>query len=94
MKRKHKEKYHSLYRCNPWFFWKKCCQCGDDFRRERGYRAMEGPYYAGVGNWVYLCQSCGPSIDDAHQYFLKEKWKRHIIDTTPPTPPVNPTRNG
>ena len=80
MKRNHKQKYSHLYKCYPLFFWKKCCDCNMEFRRERGWRALTGPFYGGSGLWRYLCNSCGPDLESANDYFLNDKW----LPRTPP----------
>lgn len=74
MKREHKKHYDPLWRCYPLFFWKECCMCGKDFRREWGWRALTGPYCWGQGVVRYLCSSCAPTKEKAAEIFLKDKW--------------------
>jgi hypothetical protein len=73
MKRKHVEKFERLYKSRQ-FFWKKCEKCKQAFRREDGFRALTGPFLMGYGVWRYLCESCAPSVDVAHDYFLNKEW--------------------
>jgi len=90
MKRKHKQQYKDLYRFFPLFTWYKCEKCGQDFRREKGWRALCGPYPGGAGRWLYLCGSCARTLNKADQYFLNMEWMpvppRHM--PPPPPPPV------
>lgn len=69
MKRKEKikNKYrHSVYKVRSWFFWNKCAKCKDEFRRERGWRFLTGPFVGGMGKWRYLCASCCNNEQHAH----------------------------
>ena len=75
MKRRNVEVYEFLYNCRTWFFWKKCEKCKQDFRGEKGFRALTSPYCNGRGVWRYLCESCSPSVKFASDYFLNNKWR-------------------
>lgn len=62
MKRKHVEQYeHGVYPCRTIISWRTCSKCTNDFRRERGYCFVTGPFYGGQGHWKFLCASCAPS---------------------------------
>ena len=67
MKRDHKPKYDGLFPVFTLFEWHQCCKCGQDFRRERGWRFWTGPFYSGCGVLKYLCRECAPTEDDAHR---------------------------
>jgi len=86
MKRKHIKHYTDLYRCFTLFTWNKCSKCGQDFRREKGWRALTGPFYNGNGVWHYLCYDCAPTREIADEYFLNNKW----IPPKPKGPPSPP----
>lgn len=58
MKRPHLEKDSRYMRIFTLFRWNQCDMCQSDFRRELGWRYMTGPFYAGVGLWVYVCGEC------------------------------------
>ena len=80
MKRKLVNKYPYLWKIYPLLFWKKCCMCKAEFVREKGWRAITGPYYNGSGRIRYLCESCAPTREVADDIFLNDKW-------LPPRPP-------
>ena len=44
----------------PIFFWKICCKCGMEFRREKGWTACG---YNDMQHWV--CNSCAPTKKEA-----------------------------
>lgn len=68
----HSDKYKpGVYVCNPWFFWQTCSKCKKNFRREKGFRALVGPWINRGGTWKYICQACCPNRDYAHKYFMK-----------------------
>lgn len=75
---------HSIYREWPVFFWKTCCKCKQEFRRERGWRFLSGPYYNGGGHWRYLCSTCAPTREAANHLALDGVY----IPPRPPAPPV------
>lgn len=93
MKRKHIRKHPRLYPFRTWFIWKQCQKCDCDFRREKGFKSLTGPYYCGtgVGVWRYLCNSCAPSFDIANNYFLNRGYLRPRPPRPTPQPP-NPRK--
>ena len=84
MKRECITKYENLYKHYSLFFWYQCCSCKKEFRREKGWRGLTGPYYGGSGVWRYLCKTCAPSRIIADDFFIKRKW-------LPPKPRYRPT---
>lgn len=86
MKRKAKKRYPDLYQFRSLLFWYPCSKCGKEFRRERGWRALTGPWVNNCGRWRYLCPECAPTREEADEYFLNESW---IIPppTKRPSPP-------
>lgn len=83
-----KARRHEIYRCNPWFFWQECCNCGQEFRREKGWRAFTGPFIGGVGVFRYICASCAPSRDHAEIVMDGLPW----IPKRPAKAPIAPPR--
>jgi len=87
MKRKHIQKYHSgIYRHFTLFSWTRCCICGQDFRREFGFRFMAGPYFFGCGVWYYLCPDCAPNKNIANEIAVNHKYKKDNLCPPPPPP--------
>jgi len=88
MKRQHKEHYEHLDRHFSSIFWRYCCMCDKDFRREWGWRALTGPWGNGAGVVRFLCGTCAPTRADADKIFLKRLWlgKRPKHPTPPPPP--------
>jgi hypothetical protein len=66
----------------PIFHWKTCCSCKKEFRREKGYSFVAGPFCGGIGRRRYVCTTCCPTIDDVHAYAISGKWM-----PSRPTPP-------
>jgi len=76
MKRKYKQKAEYLYRmlfAN--IFWKSCCICKDEFKFQRAWRFLAGPYYNDAGHWRYICLDCAPNKDTANDIVLSGKWR-------------------
>jgi len=68
MKRIAKEKH--IHRTFPLLFWKRCCNCGKEFRREWGWKALIGHLsLPGVSRWRYACNACLPTRESADEYF-------------------------
>ncbi len=72
-----------VYFSYPLFFWQRCSCCKQDFRRERGWRYLSGPYHGGSGHWRYLCGTCAPTREEANELVYQNV---HI----PPRPPAPP----
>lgn len=73
-KRERKKDRHNLRTHYGYVFWQECHLCKDEFRREKGWSAIVGPYYLdghGVtrGSTLYLCASCGPTREKALRCF-------------------------
>lgn len=64
-----------MFSSYPLFFWKPCCNCNKEFRRERGFRALVGPYHNGAGQWKYVCATCAPTKNVADEIFVKSPWQ-------------------
>jgi hypothetical protein len=68
MRRKPKEKsvklpYEITY-YKPWFFWKKCCICGDEVRRETIYEISITWYTKKIDlDSGAICRSAPPTTD-------------------------------
>lgn len=77
---------HQVYREYPLFVWKRCYRCRQEFRRERGWRFLTGPYFNGRGHWRHLCGSCAPTRTRAeHLAFVA-----HMPTPEPPPPRMKP----
>ena len=74
MKRKHIRKHPNLYRIYSFFRWKRCCKCGQEFRRERGWRCLDVPIRGHCYTEYYLCKTCAPDYETANKYFLNREW--------------------
>ena len=48
-----------VYQTFPLFFWLTCKECGQEFRREPGWRVLDGPLLC------YICRRCAPTANDA-----------------------------
>ena len=84
MKRKYIEKYKRLWRIFPLLFWYKCNKCDQEFRREKGWRALDGPIHL-IFSSYYLCKSCAPTREIANKYFLSGEHKKKLKNLwTPP----------
>ena len=83
---------YPLYSCHPWFFWMSCSFCGREFRREKGWRAITGPYYNNMGRNRYLCSECAPTREEAVTYFNEDRWRPPRPAAPPPQPPPVPSR--
>lgn len=90
MKRETKKRYQDLNSFFPLLFWYTCTKCKKEFRREKGWRGLTGPWLSGVGQWRYLCRECAPTREDADNFFLNDRWM--IPPPTkrpaPPPPPI------
>jgi len=75
VQRKYIAKYPTLKRIYPLFFWRKCSNCENEFRREWGWAAMIN-ISSRSSTRRYLCKKCASSFDQANKYFLENKWKK------------------
>lgn len=79
MKRKHKHEF--VRKIWPIFFWQQCCICKDEFRREYGWVTYYHPVSSSIYNnyrYIYMCQSCASTKDNAELKFLEYADKRRI----------------
>jgi hypothetical protein len=88
MKRDHIKYYKYLYKCYPLFIWQQCCKCEKDFRREKGWRALTGPWIGGAGVERFLCNKCAPTKKEASKFFVGNEF----IPPRPPAPPPPPRK--
>ena len=51
------------------FKWELCSNCNKEFRREKGWRRLVGPYHGRSGHWQFLCPNCALTISDARWVF-------------------------
>lgn len=88
MKRSHKKEWpHGVYTHFSIFSWEVCDDCGEDFRREKGFRLVVGPFSNGRGQCIHLCGTCCPSIDAAHRYAITGQYMPKSKPSPPPPPP-------
>ena len=74
MRRKRKPKKYRAFRVFPLFIWHVCDSCGNEFKREWGWKAITEPYYNGIGRERFLCRSCASTRIEAQKYFVNKKW--------------------
>ena len=95
MERKAKVRYeYGVYTEYPLFFWVQCCNCQKEFRRERLWRALTGPFCNGAGVIRYLCKSCVSTKDEAHKYFAGDKYIHKLLGDPPTFRPPPPKGQG
>ncbi len=76
MQRQHKAEYHhGIYRHYGVIFWQQCCMCKKDFRREKSYRFIGGPFCGGAGRWYYICETCSPDKETANDIAMKSLYR-------------------
>lgn len=88
-KREYKKRYeHGVYSYHSYFKWNKCEKCKKEFRREAGYRLLVGPFCNNRGRWIYLCNTCCPSEEQAHDYGISGGYMpvKPIVPPSPPPP--------
>ena len=51
------------------FEWNECVNCGFEYRRERVWEYMRGPFYNGNGVLRYCCRICAPTKQEAVAVF-------------------------
>lgn len=92
MKRKYVAKFKRLMFTFPLFCWYKCNKCDQEFRRERGWRALDRPRNL-IFSSYYLCKSCAPTREIANKYFLSEQHlKKNSRGPVTPAPPKSVKR--
>lgn len=69
----------------PLLFWKDCCACGYQFRRERGWQKIATDI--AFEPFRYLCASCAPDEKTAAKIFSSKPWRVPMPGVTPPAPP-------
>jgi len=72
------------------FSWNTCLNCGQEFRRERGYMKETGPYYGGKWREKYVCASCAGNESEADKVFDEHQALRMVRPPAPPAPPAPP----
>ena len=82
-RRKAIEAYEYLWGYFGIFFWQTCFSCGVEFVRERGWRALVGPWCGGRGREIFLCRSCAPDKQSASRLVTA----RAQPPSRPPPPP-------
>ena len=88
MRRAHSRPKYLVYQTWPVFIWRPCSNCGNEFRREWGWRALTDPYYGGQGVWRYLCRECAPNRSVASDFCSMKKYvsRRPAISPIPAKP--------
>lgn len=71
--------------CYPLFFWKTCCACGYQFRRERGWQ-KEATDIAFMP-LRYICATCAPNESVAAEIFDSRPWRAQLPAVAPKAPP-------
>ena len=88
MERKKKIHYRfGVYKSFPLFIWQECCMCHKEFRRERLWHTLTGPFCGQSGTMRYLCTKCAPTEDRAHEIFHYNEWHKMRKPNIPPPPP-------
>lgn len=78
------ENYSYLHHCNPYIFWKECCMCNKEFRRENGWKALTARIINNDYIERYVCESCAPNRKVAEDIFNNRKY---LSDSKPPNAP-------
>lgn len=90
MKRPSPEKpYQYLWRHFGLFAWQACALCRNEFRRERGWRFLSGPWVKGYGVTRYLCADCGGEAKATATAAIA-RWSAPPPSPTRPPPPPPP----
>jgi hypothetical protein len=88
MKRDHVSLPAEVFRSFPIFFWVQCACCKKDFRREKGWRWLSGPYVNGAGRWKYICSECAPTREVAAFRAKSMQGPPLARPAPPPNPPI------
>ena len=89
MERKHLEEYKYLYPHYSLFSWNQCSKCKKDFRREKIWKALTGPWLGNKGVERFLCTRCAPTRKEANKFFINEEF----LSPKPPPPTSPPSKN-
>lgn len=76
---------HTFVSIFPILFWYDCFICKNQFRREKGYATLAGPYFNGRGRYYHVCGRCAKSKEEASQKFTKAL--QDYKEKTKPRPP-------
>lgn len=92
MEREKKTQYrYAITTRFPLFFWRECCICHKEFRREKMWETVTEPFFNRVGTTKHLCKKCAPTKDRAHEIFRNREWippqPKHLPPPPPPRPP-------
>lgn len=94
MKREFIKQFDKLYSMFPLFFWYQCNKCKKEFRRERGWRALDVPVHSLAYTVYHLCNSCAPTREIADEYFLSGKHLKEFRGKRPTPSPAPPQGSG
>ena len=83
-----KQYEHGIFKYFSLFTWQRCCECKKEFRRERGFRFLIGPFTQSGGYWTYLCSLCCGSKEAANKYAVDGKYLP--AGSSPPPTGMNP----
>jgi hypothetical protein len=61
-----------VYKHYSLFFWKKCRCCNKEFKREHGFRILDGPIYNTQLKESYVCGECANSIESVKEIINKQ----------------------
>lgn len=89
MKRKTTKTRFEVFTFRPWFDWTECWICGEEWRREWGYRVLTQRGGAGPGTGV--CGGCADSKEHASElcYDKIKNMRPPGHRPAPPQPPPN-----
>ena len=89
MQRKSQLSLTQVYKVFPWFVWRHCECCSQEFRRESGWRYIGGPYIGGFKRWRYICAECATSKGIAME--MANKMPNGLQPIKPPPPVLDVT---
>lgn len=72
----------------PYFFWKKCDNCGYEIKKEKMWRIWIR--YEPVPLYKDVCLHCLPTLNDASLF--RENYLKKIMKPPPPPPPTPPKK--
>jgi len=75
---------NNIYEFTPFFFWKRCDECGYEFRKEKMWRIILIKRYNLDPLYRDICLHCLPTLQDAINY------KENYFKNNPPPPPPPP----
>jgi len=88
MERKHVKEYKYLYSHYSLFSWNQCSECKKDFRREKMWKVLTGPWIGSKGVERFLCMRCAPTIEEANKFFTNKEF----LPPKPPAPQAPPPK--